>query len=227
MEIEKRRERLRKRIDDWRDVIQKNLVPQIGDVVARQAISGKSADTPENEILYLPSDFTEADRIKFDLVKLGEHERHFLQGTLCDFVAKIKTKSKTVDAWKADKKAQAYGQRGHTRAMKQVHDVEERRDVLMAHYSASRAAMISLGMSPDDPSFPKLTLEDTYRKATHSKRAVGDSRTSDGLLWTRSGVTGGTRQSHASTSMAVGSSGLLTQTATIGTQVVHSKRMRP
>jgi hypothetical protein len=111
--------------------------------------------------------------------------------------------------------------------MKQVHDVEERRDVLMAHYSASRAAMISLGMSPDDPSFPKLTLEDTYRKATHSKRAVGDSRTSDGLLWTRSGVTGGTRQSHASTSMAVGSSGLLTQTATIGTQVVHSKRMRP
>ena len=76
-EIEKRRERLRTRIDNWRDVIQKHLVPQIGDVVAWQAISGKSADTPENEILYLPSDFTEADRIKFDMIKLGEQELVF------------------------------------------------------------------------------------------------------------------------------------------------------
>jgi hypothetical protein len=46
--------------------------------------------------------------------------------------------------------------------MKQVCDVEERQDVLIALYSVSRAAMISLGISPDDPSFPKLTLEDTY-----------------------------------------------------------------
>jgi hypothetical protein len=62
--------------------------------------------------------------------------------------------------------------------------------------------MIWLGMSPDDPSFPKLTLEDTYRKATHSKCAVGDSTSFDGLLCTRLGVTGGACQS---TSMMVAS----------------------
>ena len=225
MEIEKRRERLMKHINDWCNVIQQNLVLQIGDVVARQAISRKSADTPKNEILYLPSDFTKADCIKFDLVKLGEHKHHFLEGTLCDFVTKIKTKSKTVDAWKANKKAQAYGQQGHTWAMKQVHDVKECQDVLITHYLASRAAMLSLGMSPDDPSFPKLTLEDTYWKVTHSKHAVGDSRTFDGLLWMHSRVMGGMQKSHASTSM-MGSSEL-TQTAMIGTQVVHSKCIKP
>ena len=51
-------------------------------------------NAPEEEVLYVPSDFTEAERIKYDLVKLGEHEHHFLEGTAFDYISKVKTISK-------------------------------------------------------------------------------------------------------------------------------------
>ncbi|KAF8810573.1 hypothetical protein BYT27DRAFT_7091579, partial [Phlegmacium glaucopus] len=193
VEIEKRRDRLWKRIDTWRG-IQKTIVPQIGDLVAQQAISGKAASCPEKEVLYVPSDFCERDRIKYGLVALGENQRRLLQGTACDYVSKIKTVSKTIDSGKAAKKLQEFGQRGHTRAGDEIHNIEKLRQRCIDDYSATRNSMINLGMSPDDASYPPLTLKDTFRKATHSKRAVGDSRCFDGLAWTHTGVTGGSYQ---------------------------------
>ena len=72
-EIETRRERLSKWINTWRDM-QKMLVPQIGDIVAQQAISGKAAGFPEMEVLYVPSDFSKGDHIRYGLISLGENE---------------------------------------------------------------------------------------------------------------------------------------------------------
>jgi hypothetical protein len=221
VEIEKRRERLRKRIDTWRS-IQKTLVPQIGDLVAQQAISGKTAGLPEKEALYVPSDFGEGDRIRYDLVTLGENQRRLLQGTACDYVAKIKTVSKTIDSGKADKKLQEYAQRGHTRAGEQIRNIEKIRQRCIDDYSATRDAMIALGMSPEDPSYPPLTLKDTFRKATHSKRAIGDSRQFDGLAWTRTGVTGGSRQFPSTATNPLSA----LPSPAIGTQAVKAKRKK-
>jgi hypothetical protein len=219
VEIEKRRERLQERIDTWRR-IQKILVPQIGDLVAQQAISGKTAGLPEKEALYVPSDFGEGDRIRYGLVALGENQRHLLQGTACDYVAKIKTVSKTVDSGKADKKLQEYAQRGHTRAGDQIHGIEELRQRCINDYSATRDAMIALGMSPDDSSYPPLTLKDTFRKATHSKRAIGDSRRFDGLAWTHTGITGGSRPLPPTASSPLSAR----QNPGVGTQAIKAKR---
>ncbi|KAF8803122.1 hypothetical protein BYT27DRAFT_7226149 [Phlegmacium glaucopus] len=193
VEIEKRRDQLWKRIDTWRG-IQKTIVPQIGDLVAQQAISGKAASCPEKEVLYVPSDFCERDWIKYGLVALGENQRRLLQGTACDYVSKIKTVSKTIDSGKAAKKLQEFRQRGHTRAGDEIHNIKKLQQHCINDYSATRNSMINLGMSPDNASYPPLTLKDTFRKATHSKRAVGDSRCFDGLAWTHTGVTGGSYQ---------------------------------
>jgi hypothetical protein len=220
VEIEKRRERLQKRIDTWRR-IQKTLVPQIGDLVAQQAISGKAAGLPEEEALFVPSDFGEGDRIKFDLVSQGENQRRLLQGTACDYVAKIKTVSKTIDSGKADKKLQEFGQRGHTRAGDHIRSVEKLLQLCIDDYSATRDAMIALGMSPDDPSYPLLMLKDTFRKATHSKRAVGDSRRFDGLAWTHTGVTGGSRRLPFTATTPLSAQ---QPNPGIGTQVIKAKR---
>jgi hypothetical protein len=188
-EVEKRRERLRMQIENWRD-LQKDLTPQLGDLVVQQAIQKKTANAPEEEALYVPSDFTEAERIKYDLVKLGEHEHHFLESTAFDYIARVKTITKTFFASHADKKAQGYSQQTHTRSITVIEDIEERQTAAIIDYSVTRSVMISLGMSQHDSSFPPLSKEDTYRKPTHLKRAIGDSRRNDGALWS-TGVTGG------------------------------------
>ena len=220
-EVEKRRERLRTRIENWRD-LQKDLTPQLGDLIAQQAIQNKTANAPEEEVLYVPSNFTEAERIKYDLVKLGEHERHFLEGTAFDYIAKVKTITKTFFASHADKKAEGYSQRTHTRSITVIEDIEERQTAAIVDYSVTRNAMISLGMSQHDPSFPPLSKDDTYRKPTHLKRAVGDSRRNDGALWS-AGVTGGVSHIVGSLSATSGHSSS-TLNPPVVTQAIRRKR---
>ena len=222
-EVEKRREQLRIRIENWRDC-QKDLTPQIGDLVAQQAIQKKTVNSPEEEVLYVPSDFTEAERIKYDLVKLGEHERHFLEGTAFDYISKVKTISKTFFASHANKKAQGYSQLTHTRSITEIEDIEEHQSAAIIDYSVTRNAMIALGMSQHDPSFPPLSKEDTYRKPTHLKRVIGDSRRNDGALWS-AGITGGV--SHVVDPKPVTGAGQsLIVNPPVVTQAVHRKRKK-
>jgi len=159
-------------------------------LIAQQAIQKKMANAPEEEVLYIPSNFMEAECIKYNLVKLGEHEHHFLEGTAFDYIARVKTITKTFFASHANKRAQGYSQQTHTCSITVIKDIEECQTAAIVDYSVTRNAMISLRMSQHDPSFPPLSKEDTYRKPTHLKQAIGDSRWNDGALWS-AGVTGG------------------------------------
>ncbi|KAF8955089.1 hypothetical protein BDZ97DRAFT_1968746 [Flammula alnicola] len=219
--LEDLRDRLRNRIDNWHK-LQKDIMPQVGDVVAQQAISGKFADSPEREVLYIPSDFSVAQRIKYGLIELGEHERRFHEGAAYDSVVKVRILRKSVDAMRRRKKKQDRGQQNNTRSSGQIHDLEAIRDLHIDDYSAARSAMISLGLSPNDPTFPPLTLDDTFRKPTHLKRAVGDSRMTDGRLWTMTGVTGGTRRV-GSSSAAGPSTSRVSPSQVFGTQIIQKK----
>ncbi|KDR81111.1 hypothetical protein GALMADRAFT_136164 [Galerina marginata CBS 339.88] len=80
-------------------------------------------------------------------------------------------------------------------------------------------------MSQHDPSFPSLSKQDTYRKPTHLKRAVGDSRRKDGAIWS-AGVTGGTSHVVGSLSSASEPSSS-TVNAPIATQAIRRKRRAP
>jgi hypothetical protein len=81
-------------------------------------------NTPEEEILYIPSSFEEHERISLDLIVLGEYEQWMLEGAACDIIRNLRTISKTLDAMIAGKKKHAYGQARHTRATSQVKDVK-------------------------------------------------------------------------------------------------------
>ena len=84
--------------------------------------------------------------------------------------------------------------------------------------------MIALGMSQHDPSFPPLSKEDTYRKPTHLKRVIGDSRRNDGALWS-AGITGGV--SHVVDPKPVTGAGQsLIVNPPVVTQAVHRKRKK-
>jgi len=190
-------------------------MPQVGDLVLRQSVQGRTTNTPEEEILYIPSNFKEAERISFGLVILGEYERRILEGAACDVIRSLQTISKTLDAMIAGKKAHSYGQDRHTKAASQVEDMKAWQQATIDDYLSIRKLLIALGMTEEDPRFPPLSVEDTKCLSTYSKRAVGDSRHLDGKIWTaNTGVTSGVR---LPASAAAGPS-LASEQAPVGTQ---------
>jgi len=87
-EIQARRDKLTSQIDKWQDT-QKIVMPQVGDHVLKQSVQGRATNTPEEEILYIPSDFGERERTLLDLVILGEYERRILEGAACDVIRSL------------------------------------------------------------------------------------------------------------------------------------------
>lgn len=148
-------------IENWHN-LQKDLTPQFGNLIVQQAIQKKIAKAPEEEALYVPFDFMEAECIKYDLVKLGEHECHFLEGTAFNYIARVKTITKTFFTSHADKKAQGYSQQTHTCSITVIKDIEECQTAAIINYSVTCSAMISLGMSQHNSSYSPCSKEDTY-----------------------------------------------------------------
>ena len=186
------RQKLRSRIDKWRTT-QKSLMETIGDHVASQTLEGSTLDAPEEEKLFLPSDFNAAQRVRFGIAHLAEIERRLQEGTAFDALQTLRTIVKVIVVLRAQKKKNEAGQTQHTRALTKIEDVEARRDLAMADYNESRIRLIALGLAENDPVFLPLNLADTYRKPTHLRRAVGDSQRPDGTLWTITGVSLGSR----------------------------------
>jgi len=223
-EIQARRDKLTLQIDKWRDT-QKIVMPQVGDHVLRQSVEGHITNTPEEEILYIPSNFKEVERISLDLVILGEYERRLLEGAACDVIRSVRTISKTLDAMMVGKKAHAYGQERHTKAASQIEDTKSRQQAAIGDYLSIRKSLIALGMTEEDPRFPPLSIEDTKRLSTHSKWAVGDSRRLDGKIWTaNAGITSGAR---LPASAAAGGPSLSLEQAPVGTQASKTKSKSP
>src|SRR6266567_8598284 len=112
------------------------------------------------------------------------------------------------------KKAHAYGQERHTKAASQIEDTNSRQQAAIGDYLSIRKSLIALGMTEEDPRFPPLSIEDTKRLSTNSKRAVGDSRCLDGKIWTaNAGVTAGAR---LPASAAAGGPSLSSEQAPVG-----------
>ena len=169
-------------------------MPQVGDYVQQQTLSLQGYNQVECEILYLPSDLPLAVRITLDLISFGECQRRLLEGAACDTIQQIRILVKLHSAFRQQKKKNAHGQKMNTRATRRLQKATDAKLLAIEDYNSLRQAMINLGLGKDDPMFPPLTIEDTVRKPTHIKRAVGDSRETDGLLWTTTGVSAGVRR---------------------------------
>ncbi|KAF8074505.1 hypothetical protein FPV67DRAFT_1725303 [Lyophyllum atratum] len=195
------REKLSSRISKWRS-LQKSVMAPIGDRVLAQSVSKAFADTPECEILFLPSDFTAEERVTFNLTELAQSEYQLREGAAFDALRSVRNIVKTLGTIGHEKKTQDYGQMRNTRSNNQILATKARLDAAISHYNKTRVAMILLGLDEKDLMFPPLELKDTFRQSTLAKRQVGDSRRSDGPIWTMTGVTGGARRA----SFEVGSS---------------------
>ncbi|KAF8958223.1 hypothetical protein BDZ97DRAFT_1762248 [Flammula alnicola] len=206
-EIEDAHLKLCTRIDRWRSV-QKCIMPQVRDHVARQTTAGKTINKPEEEWFFLPSDLSNEDRASIIPIIFSNIKCKLLEGRAFDTLRDMCTIVKTLTNL-YDEKGQNYGQVRQTHASARIQEVVSLRD-------SNINALIKLGgIEEDDPILRHLTKQDTFQKRMKIKRTVGDTYRHDGLLWANRGVTSGTQQAH------------LPQSSTAGRHIAGCKMPKP
>ena len=105
-----------------------------------------------------------------------------------DAIRTIHLARKAADALNRDKAQTARSQTQKTRACTNADIPENMIKVEISNYNACRGALVSLGDEYSNNALPVMTLQDTYRKSTHTRRTVGDSRITNGRMYS-TGVT--------------------------------------
>ncbi|KAJ6552856.1 hypothetical protein B0H19DRAFT_1072355 [Mycena capillaripes] len=175
-ELANRRSKFRTQLSELRQQ-QKYVMPQVGDKVASQAIS---APAIEAELLYLPSEFSEAERREMNLVQLAIEEARWREGQAFDTLRALQNVVKALGALQRRKFKNDRQQKQNTRAMEHMDEGIKRRNHHMEAFNAARLAIITLTGSSN---FPVLTEADLFMKSVQQKRQVGDSNRTDGLLF--------------------------------------------
>ncbi|KAJ6555816.1 hypothetical protein B0H19DRAFT_1070977 [Mycena capillaripes] len=199
-EIASRRIKLTAQIDTWHKVRARVLssIPDAAELVAMPQTC-----EVEDEKLWLPSEFTVAQRVAMghNMIALAEEEGKLREGEAYKLIRCLQSACKTLSALEDRKRLDEAAQKGHTTAGEQILDTRRCRDNLIDSYNYVRKAMISLGTVIDDKDedsqFPCLSVKDTFTKSRQRERALGDSRRGDGMLYTRIGITAGSKISHA------------------------------
>ncbi|KAJ7339721.1 hypothetical protein DFH08DRAFT_1013175 [Mycena albidolilacea] len=199
-EIASRRTKLTAQIDTWRKVRERVLgsIPDAAEFVAMSQTC-----EVEDEKLWLPSEFTVAQRVAMghNMIALAEEEGKLREGEAYKLIRCLQSACKTLSALEDRKRLDETAQKGHTTAGEQILDTRRRRDNLIDSYNYVRKAMISLGTvidhNDEDSQFPFLSVKDTFTKSRRRERALGDSRRGDGMLYTRIGIATGSKISHA------------------------------
>ncbi|KAJ7846583.1 hypothetical protein B0H14DRAFT_2584040 [Mycena olivaceomarginata] len=98
----------------------------------------------------------------------------------------IRTVVKAIRALRDRKEKNERQQKQNSRAGDHINDAVRRREFCMKTYDAARQAMISLDSMSQGPdsAFPPLSVDDTFMKSVVKKRQLGDSRFTDGQLFT-------------------------------------------
>ncbi len=61
-------------------------MPQVESHVTKQHVRMRHKDLPEQEVLFLPSDFVENDRLSLGLVEMAEDQRKLAEGAANDAI---------------------------------------------------------------------------------------------------------------------------------------------
>ncbi|THU87985.1 hypothetical protein K435DRAFT_680703, partial [Dendrothele bispora CBS 962.96] len=175
--LEKERKKLEDRVSTWREA-QATFMPGCWEHVAKS-----HASNPENEKLFLPSDFGAGDRVRLGLESLAEEEARLREAHGIDLIARLQYICQIISALNDRKIIHTRGQDQHTKSSKLLKTQQDLRTARLADYNRNRKALDHLGKLDEDY-FPFLTVQDTYRKSSELKRRIGDSRATDGRLWT-------------------------------------------
>ncbi|KAJ7213665.1 hypothetical protein C8J57DRAFT_1029924, partial [Mycena rebaudengoi] len=175
------RAKLQTRVDTWRRE-QLTITPQLGELLAAQA----GCDV-EEEVLYLPSDFTEDDRAHLGLQILASDEGKLQEGAIFDWLKKVQLAAQTLQTLDDRGRKQGGGKK-NTKTAQQKVDVKDRRNKHIEGYMSVRQALIALNMASGIEDFPPLTAEDTRMKSRQLGRQLGDLQREEGLVWTMAGI---------------------------------------
>ncbi|KAL0568932.1 hypothetical protein V5O48_013043 [Marasmius crinis-equi] len=210
-DINERRNRLSKRIKALRALQAKHMEGVEPDVV------GQALCEPENERIFLPSDYTFKQRTQKNLGGLAEIEKELREGELYDAIEEVRQAAKDQSIVREQKKKNDRGTRANTRSQLQLKTIYVDLQCCINDYNGARKALQALGAGLD---LPEMKEEDTYRKSTVHKRGLGDSRRTDGQLYTRNltGSPGMEDQMRTEGPSSV-------EPSTTGTQVVRRKRV--
>lgn len=150
--------------------------------IARYQDDNQSAEV-EDSRLWLPSEFSSQLRKETkDLVAHLDVEYNLRKCQIVDIAGKLKTNSQFIRTSLDRKTKQDRGQRAHTQSWNQIEALEWIRDELLAAYDIARIRMIAIDPQSSQI-YHRLTPRDVYMKSVNVKRALGDSKVRDGLLF--------------------------------------------
>lgn len=147
---------------------------------------GREPCEVQDEILFLPSQFSDVERKHYHLEKLAKEEAMLREGQASENILQLRFIMKTLSTFTKYKQKNMRGQKSNTRSAHQVQKVELARDTTLAIYNSSLDALLSLGCwseEADRERYPRLSLDDLVRKSTQNKRQLGDTYRPDGRLW--------------------------------------------
>lgn len=174
-EIESERLKLRSEIAIWRDD-QALYMPDV--------LGLASECTPvKNERLLLPSSIPSHLREKDWFDRVAQYEIELRRGQADDALSNLRLALRYKDSLDRGRRNVAYGNRNSTRAavlLRRVADlVQSRADT----YRLARDAMIGLGMSAEDKSYPVLLPGDVHLKRVFSDKELGEGQYTGSWIW--------------------------------------------
>jgi hypothetical protein len=172
--------RLRMDLSEWRQD-QLLHMKSVTDHAANQV-----TQEPEEQILYLPSDFPNSEvRRDLGLDQLEVIEMKLREGEAYDALRDLRTAVKHVNGLTYKKQTNVRHAGPNTRAKEMIDDVKRKRDGYIDRYNGAREAMISLGCTcvGDQDEFPRLTVADAVMKYTERPHACGDGSRSMAKIW--------------------------------------------
>jgi hypothetical protein len=140
--------------------------------------------------IYLPSQLDYSKIKAENLSVLLQQEVEFCVAQLHSLHSQLRGAVKAVNAAEQTKASTARGQRPNTKANTQIRTLDHCRDSLLNLHNLALKKLTQIGKKMNEDyheGFKELKEEDLRRKWTMGGRQVGDSRRTDGSLWTGAG----------------------------------------
>lgn len=175
-EIETERLKLRAEIGVWRD----DQALYMPDVLQHAS----EAQNPEEERLFLPSGVRRGLRKAAWFDALSTFERELRKGQADDALSNLRLALKYKDSLLKGRRRVAYGNKNSTRAAVLLRRVEDLVQHRANTYRRARDAMIALGLSTNDTSFPVLDPTDVVLKVVYGGKELGSGVYTGSWIWT-------------------------------------------
>jgi hypothetical protein len=169
--------KLRRDLNKWRRT-QLDLYPKLA-----MEDNIVNAAEPECDKLLLPSDFNEPQRRSLGLGKLAEVEYALREGQAYDALDKLRLAIQTFNHNLKFKVDQVRGQGANTRAQAFLRTLSSNKISAADKYRTARAALLVLGLPPEDPSLQPLHDTQLWCKNESAAPAQGDTRREDPWYW--------------------------------------------